>query len=1071
MKNNNVTSPPEIKKNLFKLTKKSKNEFNKLIPNINFQEKSINESKLRNIKKSDIKHNYIKFNSFLSETSPLQNIINQINIENNFITNINQGKENLLLSDRANKTSFNKNNNKNDNANNNTINLSKNIAEIIKRRIDQKEIQKIKNKVKRINKIKKSQFLNSRTVALKDLEKSCLNNYNNNSIIDNNKTTKIKPILDISSINIKERNKKEKNDLNDIDSDKVNKKYFETRRISVDWSNDENKDNKEKDQDKTDKQGNNTSKLNLSLGENDNRYSMSNIKKNKTKDMNFNSNSFKKNNYDYDSYDENENKTNKKISVNVNIIKSNNNSSNKNEKNKNKKNENNYVPIISISNFEDTKKDDNDEKNNSNQNKKFEENNNEDKIKLGKNNSKKEISKIKKDKLEIENIQKIISNTVESLNINLNNEKFNSIDNSQKVNHINVTKKELNQAPLSNKHININRNMTYSRKILSSRMKNNSYSCNKFNPDSEKALKINKNSKERLNTSHEGIKLNKMKSILINDRLKLSSKFNTSKNNQNNSFIKPSSANNFFNMNNCCYNLNNNTNNIFYEINPTSEFLLKLNNNSAMNKYEYLKLNNSFVNTNSSNNKTFNNLFFIRDENQLDSITIPKENINIDYIKDLLDKINCEDFYILDNKLNNIRKVLSLKKKAINESFEYLNYFYNSSIYQNIDNLFNNILNIDYLKICLFYKLLSVLICYDCSIGNNIFEQTHLLLKEIIDLNYKNTILLYEYLLENIFSINDINISNNLWLLKIKNLINIYKNSQQKNDINDYFSFDNKINETPFLQKIKTNINYIINNINIIITNIKSKNNQLIKSLLKSINNNSILLQDIFHNFFAYILYINNIQGSLIGQTLINFNISIENRNNNILIPYIKTKNLKKYSLVLDLEETLLHFRQDKTNENEGTVDIRSGTLKFLDDISEFYELIVFNEGERQYTDLLIDSLEENKIYFEHRFYREHIIINNNDIVKDLVRIGRNLDKILIIDNMKQNFKLQKENGILIKSFYGENDNEWIEDNVLGELANILIKIAKDGGDIRNGVVKYKNEIINKVTLGNNNYF
>ena len=125
----------------------------------------------------------------------------------------------------------------------------------------------------------------------------------------------------------------------------------------------------------------------------------------------------------------------------------------------------------------------------------------------------------------------------------------------------------------------------------------------------------------------------------------------------------------------------------------------------------------------------------------------------------------------------------------------------------------------------------------------------------------------------------------------------------------------------------------------------------------------------------------------------------------------------------------------------------------------------------KKYTDLLIDSLEENKIYFEHRFYREHIIFDNNDIVKDLVRIGRNLDKILIIDNMKQNFKLQKENGILIKSFYGENEHSLNEDNILMELAKILNKIAKDGGDIRNGLVKYKNEIINKVTLGNNNVF
>ena len=131
--------------------------------------------------------------------------------------------------------------------------------------------------MKRINKTKKYQLLNSRSIAIKELEKSYLNNYNNNSII-NNKTIKLKPILDISSINNKERNKKEKNDLNDLNNDKINKKYFETRRISVDWSGD-NKDIKEKEQEKTDKQCTNISKLNLSFGENDNEDNMSNNKK------------------------------------------------------------------------------------------------------------------------------------------------------------------------------------------------------------------------------------------------------------------------------------------------------------------------------------------------------------------------------------------------------------------------------------------------------------------------------------------------------------------------------------------------------------------------------------------------------------------------------------------------------------------------------------------------------------------------------------------------------------------------------------------------------------------------
>ena len=221
------------------------------------------------------------------------------------------------------------------------------------------------------------------------------------------------------------------------------------------------------------------------------------------------------------------------------------------------------------------------------------------------------------------------------------------------------------------------------------------------------------------------------------------------------------------------------------------------------------------------------------------------------------------------------------------------------------------------------------------------------------------------------------------------------------------------------------------------------------------------LFKNIFFYFFNYILSENNLQGSILGNTMVQKQLY---NNKNIIIPYIKTKNIKKYSLVLDLEETLLHLNMNINNNNEGVIDIRPGTIRFLDDLSEYYELIVFNEGEQKYTDLLIDTIEENKIYFEHRFYREHISIdNNNDVVKDLYKIGRSLDKILIVDNMPQNFKLQKNNGIMIKSFWGDNRN----DNILSELAIILIKIAKDGGDLRNGLIKYKNEIVNKVMIGN----
>ena len=139
-----------------------------------------------------------------------------------------------------------------------------------------------------------------------------------------------------------------------------------------------------------------------------------------------------------------------------------------------------------------------------------------------------------------------------------------------------------------------------------------------------------------------------------------------------------------------------------------------------------------------------------------------------------------------------------------------------------------------------------------------------------------------------------------------------------------------------------------------------------------------------------------------------------------------------------------------------------------MEEVGKFYELIVFTAATQDYGDLLIDNIEENNLYFEHRFYRQHTVIMGNDFIKDLNRIGRPLDKIIIVDNMPQNFRLQKENGIHIKAFWGDD----ADDNALEELGKILINIAKEGGDVRIGLNKYRDEIVNKVTSNiSKNYY
>ena len=64
----------------------------------------------------------------------------------------------------------------------------------------------------------------------------------------------------------------------------------------------------------------------------------------------------------------------------------------------------------------------------------------------------------------------------------------------------------------------------------------------------------------------------------------------------------------------------------------------------------------------------------------------------------------------------------------------------------------------------------------------------------------------------------------------------------------------------------------------------------------------------------------------------------------------------------------------------------------------------------------------------------------NGYYVKDLSRLGRDLNKTLIVDNIAENFQMQPDNGILIKT--------WISDpmdNCLEILTGLLKNLIKSG--------------------------
>ena len=415
--------------------------------------------------------------------------------------------------------------------------------------------------------------------------------------------------------------------------------------------------------------------------------------------------------------------------------------------------------------------------------------------------------------------------------------------------------------------------------------------------------------------------------------------------------------------------------------------------------------------------------------------------------------INIEDLLVLEEKFKEIIIGLNRNRGMHNECFEFWNYYFNCSLYGQLEKLFkdqNDSMNV---KISINHILISVMICYDFSFEIDILNGEFSILEDILNLNHRNLMIIYEHILSKISSES----KTNIWVLKLNNLIN---NFNRINDNSNYYQLKGR--QISLVEKIVYNTNIIVQNIRVLLKNYKTKRIEYLTSIFKKINEKSY--EEINTFFRDNILRVDNLSGSVLASVFLKENEYFQTEP----APYIKTKNRKPYSLILDLDETLVHFKINNEDENEGVLQIRPGVIQFLEQVGKYYELIVFTAATQDYGDLLIDAIEENNLYFEHRFYRQHTVIIGNDFVKDLNRVGRPLDRIIIVDNMPQNFRLQKENGINIKAFWGED----ADDNALEELGIILINIAKEGGDVRIGLEKYKDEIVRKVTsnISKSNY-
>jgi len=171
------------------------------------------------------------------------------------------------------------------------------------------------------------------------------------------------------------------------------------------------------------------------------------------------------------------------------------------------------------------------------------------------------------------------------------------------------------------------------------------------------------------------------------------------------------------------------------------------------------------------------------------------------------------------------------------------------------------------------------------------------------------------------------------------------------------------------------------------------------------------------------------------------------NPNGELLPP--KNKNDKdKLTLILDLDETLIHssfiaipnsdfkFLIDvEFNRLEVYVCIRPGAERFIKAVAPHFELVVFTAASKSYADHILTRIDpENNI--KYRLYRDSCSFFSGVYVKDLSKLGRELQTIIIVDNSPASYMLQPYNAIAII--------DWIDDQFDHELDTILEFLLKN---------------------------
>lgn len=165
-------------------------------------------------------------------------------------------------------------------------------------------------------------------------------------------------------------------------------------------------------------------------------------------------------------------------------------------------------------------------------------------------------------------------------------------------------------------------------------------------------------------------------------------------------------------------------------------------------------------------------------------------------------------------------------------------------------------------------------------------------------------------------------------------------------------------------------------------------------------------------------------------------------------------ENVQRKSLVLDLDETLIHscYIDADTNEHIGCAFVPETAVPdyslvipilkdkdpipfrvfkrphvdlFLDVVSKWYDLVIYTASMEEYASIVVDRLDNGRGILRRRFYRQHCMAPPQFLSKNLLLIDKDLANVFIIDNSPTSYRSFPDNAIPIKSYiYDLKDEE-----------------------------------------------